>query len=151
MRVALVAQGIEQDGPNVKVGGSIPSEGTTPFFWRRSGERAPRSRCRQGRWQNLDVGAHDARRIDRWVAYNVAIYLGHVLGIQRGESQITSRGNDVFTTGGPVVEDQLADATMTGATVVLDLRVHGAGSLRLRGGRLVARSPHRTSESIVRR
>ena len=26
--VALVAQGIEQDGPNVKVGGSIPSGGT---------------------------------------------------------------------------------------------------------------------------
>lgn len=27
---ALVAQGIEQDGPNVKVGGSIPSGGTFP-------------------------------------------------------------------------------------------------------------------------
>jgi hypothetical protein len=27
-RHALVAQGIEQDGPNVKVGGSIPSGGT---------------------------------------------------------------------------------------------------------------------------
>lgn len=30
--VALVAQGIEQDGPNVKVGGSIPSGGTKWIF-----------------------------------------------------------------------------------------------------------------------
>jgi hypothetical protein len=29
---ALVAQGIEQDGPNVKVGGSIPSGGTIAVF-----------------------------------------------------------------------------------------------------------------------
>jgi hypothetical protein len=29
---APVAQGIEQDGPNVKVGGSIPSGGTTRRF-----------------------------------------------------------------------------------------------------------------------
>ena len=30
--VALVAQGIEQDGPNVKVGGSIPSGGTSEMY-----------------------------------------------------------------------------------------------------------------------
>src|SRR6476646_9459211 len=34
--VALVAQGIEQDGPNVKVGGSIPSGGTKHIFQQRS-------------------------------------------------------------------------------------------------------------------
>ena len=31
-RAAPVAQGIEQDGPNVKVGGSIPSGGTSLFL-----------------------------------------------------------------------------------------------------------------------
>ncbi len=39
--VALVAQGIEQDGPNVKVGGSIPSGGTKCIFQRRPQEHIP--------------------------------------------------------------------------------------------------------------
>jgi hypothetical protein len=32
LSAAPVAQGIEQDGPNVKVGGSIPSGGTSLFL-----------------------------------------------------------------------------------------------------------------------
>ena len=44
---ALVAQGIEQDGPNVKVGGSIPSGGTNQIF-SRTNERM-RARWHDGR------------------------------------------------------------------------------------------------------
>src|SRR5260370_21085358 len=65
-RAAPIAQGIEQDGPNVKVGGSIPSGGTFPtLFPREPAPAASQARYASGRLARQD--RHVRHRVDHRV------------------------------------------------------------------------------------
>ena len=79
---ALVAQGIEQDGPNVKVGGSIPSGGTNQIFSQTAGtSKRVRGATTGGASLKRGEASKPAERSDAGDPTSLSVSLAQGLGV----------------------------------------------------------------------